>query len=182
MKGSKVPQEVWLHIFSYLTTAEDLCYVSQVSKLFNAISSDDKLWAPLCSPVWEIKTGWVVYLAYTKIIFVITVPFLPFSQDNLLIKIPFNQTMQKTIHQMVKGSNQHPQEENGKAVPGVGTVKISADLWSGCEFNACGCARGWQDLSRSSICWRFVRFRATFHYRDGWLQGLDCAYTRISKN
>jgi len=66
MKGSKVPQEVWLHIFSYLTTAEDLCYVSQVSKLFNAISSDDKLWAPLCSPIWEITTGWVVYLAFTK--------------------------------------------------------------------------------------------------------------------
>jgi small GTP-binding protein len=47
-----VPQEVLVRMFSFLTTAEDLCRVCQVCRAFAVISRDDSLWKPLCHPQW----------------------------------------------------------------------------------------------------------------------------------
>jgi hypothetical protein len=52
-----LPQEVVLQIFSFLTTAEDLCSVSLICKEFHHIANDDQLWLPLCSPQWNVSPG-----------------------------------------------------------------------------------------------------------------------------
>lgn len=55
-----LPEEVLLGIFGLLGTAEDLCAVSMVCKVFSLVSSDDVLWKPLCSPDWTIHAGYVL--------------------------------------------------------------------------------------------------------------------------
>jgi len=56
-----LPEEVMLHLFSFLRTAEDLCSVSCVCKSFHLVSGDDALWMPLGSPGWDTSAkdvGW----------------------------------------------------------------------------------------------------------------------------
>ena len=52
-----LPEEVLVGIFSYLQTAEDLCALSSVCKIFNLVASDDILWKALCCPTWDLSTG-----------------------------------------------------------------------------------------------------------------------------
>ena len=53
--SSVLPAEIWLLLFSSLGTAEDLLSVSLVCKRFYQLSSDDRLWKPLCSSEWVIS-------------------------------------------------------------------------------------------------------------------------------
>ena len=57
-----LPEELLVSIFSFLGTAEGLCTVSIVCKVFNLVSSDDILWKPLCGPAWDIPPGYVPFL------------------------------------------------------------------------------------------------------------------------
>jgi small GTP-binding protein len=52
-----LPEEVVLAIFSFVTSAEDLCCLSFVCKRFHLLSNDDQLWQPLCSPKWDVPPG-----------------------------------------------------------------------------------------------------------------------------
>jgi len=52
-----LPEEILVGIFSYLQTAEDLCALSSVCKVFNLVASDDILWKPLCCSAWDLATG-----------------------------------------------------------------------------------------------------------------------------
>ena len=60
-----LPEELLVSIFSFLGTAEDLCAVSRVCKVFNLVSSDDVLWKPLCSASWDIPPGYVFFFPFS---------------------------------------------------------------------------------------------------------------------
>ncbi|KAL6061140.1 Ras-related protein Rab-27A [Balamuthia mandrillaris] len=48
-----LPPELLLEIFSHLRSMEELCTVSQVCRLFAAVSREDLLWKPLGCPSWQ---------------------------------------------------------------------------------------------------------------------------------
>ncbi|KAL6072627.1 Ras-related protein Rab-7A [Balamuthia mandrillaris] len=48
-----LPPEMLLEIFSHLGSMEELCAVSQVCRLFAAVSREDLLWRPLGCPSWQ---------------------------------------------------------------------------------------------------------------------------------
>ncbi|KAL6061139.1 EF-hand calcium-binding domain-containing protein 4A [Balamuthia mandrillaris] len=48
-----LPPEMLLEIFSHLRSMEELCAVSQVCRLFAAVSREDLLWKPLGCPAWQ---------------------------------------------------------------------------------------------------------------------------------
>jgi len=90
-----LPQEVLLMIFRHLDTAEDLCAVSAVCKVFNVVSADDILWRPLCSPSWKIRRGYhqppLEKIAHPRFV---------------LHPILFLKKMQNTLHELAAWSDQ----------------------------------------------------------------------------
>jgi len=64
--GNGLPDEVWIHIFSFLQSAEDLCSLSLVCKTFDAISADDALWSPLLITSWN-NLGGETYLSFLSL-------------------------------------------------------------------------------------------------------------------
>eukprot|EP01087_Luapelamoeba_hula_P012056 TRINITY_DN3350_c4_g1_i1.p1 TRINITY_DN3350_c4_g1~~TRINITY_DN3350_c4_g1_i1.p1 ORF type:complete len:358 (+),score=70.50 TRINITY_DN3350_c4_g1_i1:79-1152(+) len=49
-----IPDDVWLRIFGFMRSADDLCMLSSVSKSFHTIASMNELWKPLAAPNWEL--------------------------------------------------------------------------------------------------------------------------------
>ena len=62
-EGNGLPDELWIHILSFLQSAEDLCSLCLVCKTFDAISADDALWSPLLSTSWD-NLGGETYLSF----------------------------------------------------------------------------------------------------------------------
>jgi Ras-related protein Rab-1A len=97
-----VPQEILVRMFSFLTTAEDLCRVCQVCRAFAAISRDDSLWKPLCHPQWptfpmfkdlDWKTRYLTWLENSvQFVGVENIPQPPINSSadyDLLLKLLF---------------------------------------------------------------------------------------------
>ena len=51
---SALPDELILHIFSFVRNMKDLCTLSMVSKSFHVLCSDDLLWQHFGSPLWQV--------------------------------------------------------------------------------------------------------------------------------
>src|SRR5690242_6622885 len=63
MSWTSMPEELLLEVFGWITTAEDLCSLSLVCKIFNTISSDVSWWIPLCSRLSSFPHGYVFNLS-----------------------------------------------------------------------------------------------------------------------
>ena len=58
---SVMPDELLVHIFSYLPTKKDIFSISLVCKAFHGLSEDDLLWKKFGSPTWIVAAGYPLY-------------------------------------------------------------------------------------------------------------------------
>jgi len=58
---SAMPDEMLLHIFSYLPTKKDIFSISITCKAFQSLSEDDLLWKKFGSPTWIVAAGYPLY-------------------------------------------------------------------------------------------------------------------------